>query len=1288
MIGLHIQGRYQIERELGRGGMGIVYQARDKLLERPVAIKVVSAAAISTEGRSRLLLEAQAAAQISHPNVVTIFDVGETMLDHEKRPSSYIVMELIQGKMLGDAPPEDVAATAGIARQICAALAAAHEQGIIHRDLKPENILITVNGLVKLTDFGLAQIQGRARVTQEGAVIGTLAYMAPEIILGREAGPHSDLYSFGILLYELLAGRSPFAGDSPTSVLSQHLYAPVVPPSTHNGRVPPAADDLVLQLLRKEPGDRPVSAGAVGQRLDLWLEPEPLALEAGLTSQLDRLTRGRLIGRGQEFDQAIEHWLEAKAGHNQLLLISGEPGIGKSRFARELVTYAEFSGGLVLSGRCYQHGSMPYGPLKEIIGSALALYPDLDLPPRIMSDLHSLAPGFGGPHQDLMENAALDLEASQERLFDSLATLCQILTQFRPLLLFIDDIHWADSASMGFLRHLARRSTGWPLLILATYRDVELTAKRPAQGTLRDLGLEGLTRRIKLQRLDSDQTTALLATLFAEEISAELAQIIYLETEGNPFFVEEVSRSLVESGELFFDSGRWHRSNVTSLLIPENIHLAIESRLENVPNQEIALLQTAALLGRHFDFNMLVAVSDLPEETIIETLERAVSLQLIGEDAVMSDPYHGLHFSFTHALIQSVLLSLLSNLRRQRMQLKIAEKLEQSYPDRLEELSTLLGVYYSQAGLVDKAIQYYLMAGDVARKLFAHDEAIEAYEQALILLREGQNAGLTARTLMKLGLMRQNNHDFELARQAYDEAFDLQRRGAELLPPSFEHIPAAPHAYRDHKFEPSSLDPVFAASSEVVKFVQLLFSGLVYLHPSGEIMPDVAWRWDIAEGGAGYIFHLREDVFWSDGQPVTASDFEFAWKRQLKPEYGQNPALLFYDIVGAKALNLGESSDPATIGVQAEDAHTLRVNLIGPVSHFLQIVSQAMAVPVPSHIVDGDPTWAEPGKIITNGPFRVKNWLRGQGAVLRRYAHYHGHFQGNVEEISSSFLDPALIPARYAAGDLDVLDINQIREEDQLKVIRRFPEEYNSIPLSYVQLYWVDVNRAPMDNRYLRQALAWAIDRHWLVDNLWGGLYYPATGGIVPPGIPGHVPGIATPSDPDTARRLLGQAGFPGGEGMLPIEIVTGEFPTFRSITREIARQWREILHIPVDEITIPAGEFRERWLSNPPHVWMLGWTADYPDPYNFLFDASWRPIGGWQHDTYDKLIREAWRCSNREERLALYAQVEQIIVEEAPVVPLAYIRQHRLIKPWIKNWQLYNSTNDPFFPKLVIEPH
>lgn len=540
---------------------------------------------------------------------------------------------------------------------------------------------------------------------------------------------------------------------------------------------------------------------------------------------------------------------------------------------------------------------------------------------------------------------------------------------------------------------------------------------------------------------------------------------------------------------------------------------------------------------------------------------------------------------------------------------------------------------------------------------------------------------------MKLGLMFHNNHNFELARKAYDEAFDLQNKGVNSRQPSLERLPEAPHAYRDHKVEPSSLDPVLAASSDTESFVQLLFSGLVFRTPGGEIIPDIAWRWDMLDGGTHYIFHLRDDVFWTDGRPVTAADFEFAWKRLLHPRYGQSPALLFYDIVGARAFNQGESSNEETIGVFAENSLTLHVRLIEPVSHFIQILSQGSTFPVPRHQVLENPEWANPDHIVCNGAFQIKGWITGQESILERNANYHRPYQGNVKEIYTSFRDPSLMPELYAAGDLDVLTINLLDHESQLKVMRRFASDYSSVPSPFLDYYWVDVNRSPMDNKFVRLALARAVDRRQLVDTATRGLYYPATGGLVPPGIPGHVSGIATPADPDEARRLLAQAGYPSGKDLPPLEIITSFIPNLKAMTAELARQWWTVLGIQVEVINMPSGQFRQRWLEAPPHAWMLGWTADYPDPYSFLNDASWRPIGGWRHETYDQLIAAAWSCPDNQKRLSLYALAEQILLEEAPAVPLAYPRIHLLIKPWIKNWQLV-GTYDPFFPNVVIEAH
>jgi serine/threonine protein kinase len=205
MIGQRLAERYLIQTELGRGGMGVVYRAVDERLKREVAVKVVSASALGTEGRGRLLQEAQAAAGLNHPNIVAVYDVDEAPTGEGGEIAGYIVMELVEGRSLHGFRPASIQQLVDLGLGMCAALEAAHDKGIIHRDLKPENILLTPELKVKLSDFGLARVTGGTRLTREGAVMGTVSYLAPEIISGRSASVRSDLYALGVVLYELAA---------------------------------------------------------------------------------------------------------------------------------------------------------------------------------------------------------------------------------------------------------------------------------------------------------------------------------------------------------------------------------------------------------------------------------------------------------------------------------------------------------------------------------------------------------------------------------------------------------------------------------------------------------------------------------------------------------------------------------------------------------------------------------------------------------------------------------------------------------------------------------------------------------------------------------------------------------------------------------------------------------------------------------------------------------------------------------------------------------------------------
>lgn len=277
-------GRYRVVRQLGEGGMGQVWEAQDEVLGRPVAVKVISLLAgggsRGDEARARFLREARVTARLQHPNIVTIHDLGETGTGNNRVP--FLVMELVRGEGLEAMLRRGAVTLPDAARwgaQICDALADAHDAGIMHRDIKPSNILITPSGMVKVLDFGVARAADpyatADRLTQTGFIVGTPPYMAPEQARGFPE-PRSDLYALGCLLFELITGRLPFQAPDTVGYLSAHLTQEPPTPSSVSPGIPPAWDDLVLTLLRKDPAQRYPNAAGLSQvlrRLDRAPEP-------------------------------------------------------------------------------------------------------------------------------------------------------------------------------------------------------------------------------------------------------------------------------------------------------------------------------------------------------------------------------------------------------------------------------------------------------------------------------------------------------------------------------------------------------------------------------------------------------------------------------------------------------------------------------------------------------------------------------------------------------------------------------------------------------------------------------------------------------------------------------------------------------------------------------------------------------------------------------------------------------------------------------------------------------
>ncbi|MBL8055490.1 MAG: protein kinase, partial [Anaerolineales bacterium] len=666
MLGTTLLDRYRLEAVIGQGGMGTVFRAQDLVLDRAVAVKLLNETQLGTQGRNRLLHEARAAAQLNHPNIVSIYDAGEIA------GVSFIVMELVPGRSLYEAWPLPPGAILDVARQICAALEHAHGHGIIHRDLKLENILVAEEAaggppLIKLTDFGLARSLA-SRLTQEGGLIGTVFYLAPEIALGQPADGRADLYSLGVLLYELTTGKLPFTGDDPLAVISQHLHAPLVPPHTHVPDLPPALEALICQLLAKQPDERPASAAAVRARLEQIGRGEAAAGPADPhRSLLDHLARGRLVGREREAAELRAHWTRAVGGAGHVLLLSGEPGIGKTRLVQELRALAEVSGGRVLAGECYAEGGAPYGPITQILRPILLDSPPAEVrAPAVLSGLLTLVPDLRpvlAPEPAARGGRSLEPQAEQSRVFESFVALCAALTAEQPLLLCIEDVHWADSGTLFLLRHLARRLRRQRLLLVFTYRETDLDQACCLPEVLVDLNRERLSTRLKLGRFSLDGTRALLAALLQGPVSDALAAAVHHETEGNPFFVEEVCKTLVEESRLSLAEGSWQAAGLDEIIIPQSVRVTLQARVAKLPEPAQDALRLAAVLGRDFDFETLARASDLDEEALIAALEAAEHAQLIVEARRTGRAA----FSFAHALIPSALREGVSRLRRQRL---------------------------------------------------------------------------------------------------------------------------------------------------------------------------------------------------------------------------------------------------------------------------------------------------------------------------------------------------------------------------------------------------------------------------------------------------------------------------------------------------------------------------------------------------------------------------------------------------------------------------------------------
>jgi oligopeptide transport system substrate-binding protein len=646
-------------------------------------------------------------------------------------------------------------------------------------------------------------------------------------------------------------------------------------------------------------------------------------------------------------------------------------------------------------------------------------------------------------------------------------------------------------------------------------------------------------------------------------------------------------------------------------------------------------------------------------------------------------------FRFVHALIQQYLYRQLGAAERTTLHQEIAEALETLYKEDLAVVAAPLARHYREAGVKEKAVEYLLQAGDQARSLYAHQEALEHYQQALAFLKEMGKTEQIARTLMKLYLVHHSSFDFKRAQQALEECNSLWQQ---LVERNVEQLLSlSPSPYRLSILKVPALDPGLCETIFELELIKELFCGLVMLSEDQTVMPVAAKHWDVLDGGCRYVFHLRQDMLWSDGKPVTAADFEFAWKRVLDPATDSPMANLLYDIRGAKDFHQGRIMDPEQIGVTATDSYTLVVELEEPCGHFPYIVGDPVSYAVPKHAIkrEGD-AWTEPGRIVTNGPFQLESWDRPSGGKIHftRNPHYFGKFKGNIEHVTLTFYENELeMYQSFVAGELDKAEflLPQLQQEGW-----KHYQEVGQLHLSnlpFVDAIYFITDRPPFDNPDVRRAFAMATDREKLAREIESKL--PATGGYIPPSLPGHSPNMGLPYDPEEARRILAAAGYSQRCGFPPVRLlieIVGLEKGDNLVFTSLQKMWKENLGVDIQKCRQDPTA-RQFEVDQEFHFFFLGWFADYPDPASFLQTNYLIDQCHWQNPNFERLIEEGRRTIDQVKRVNLYRQADQILTGEAVVLPLFYGHIYELRQPWVRK-PAGASIYSPQWKDINLMPH
>jgi len=1008
--------------------------------------------------------------------------------------------------------------------------------------------------------------------------------------------------------------------------------------------------------------------------------------------------QARLVGRDRELASVAEALDGVLTGRGGILFITGEAGIGKSRLVVEaherfLAAGPEFGEPVWLEGRCVSYGeSLPYWLYRDLLREwlgACADDPELRVRISLRRKVEAL---FGGgtpeiyPYLGALMGLALEPDAAarleglspealQYRTFEVVGSLLARLAEQGPLVVAIEDLHWADATSIQLTeRLLGLTEEAAVLFMIAQRAERDHPSWRTRERAERELPHR--VRSLSLEALSGDAQRELLDALVgAGTLPPDLQERVLADAEGNPFYLEEIVRSLADAGALVRDDGQglgqWRFDHAVPFVVPGTVETVILARIDRLPAGCHEVLMAASVLGRRFGLALLEGVSG-GNGSIRESLSELQRLDLIREGRRWPQP----EYRFKHALIQEAAYRTILSEHRVRLHRRAAEWLEAHHSGHEDEVFGLLAHHWLAAEDEDKAVDYLSRAGDKARQEYALDEAIGHYRALLPLLERRSERQAMAFVLFKLALSLHCSLRFAEANETYQRAFAL------WTPPSQIASPPTATLRMATSFLPGDPDPKSAIAWPNIQLCMQLFDRLVEAWPERTIVPSLAERWEISDDGLRYVFHLRQGLRWSDGAPLTAGDVEFGIKRVLSPKSPGSSVAIYFVLENGQDYYLGRNKDADRIGVRALDDRTVEFRLVAPAPYFMGVMNRPDSGPQPRHAIEADgDAWTDPARQVVSGSFRVAA-RTDDSLTLERRAEYTGPRPGNVARVEQvrSVVGDAIGP--YSRDELDLIAVRYTPRLADL-----MPAEVPDATLGaagWSGYLGFDHAHPAVANLELRLALAHAVNRGTLAEAMPLNMVV-ATGGIVPPALQGHTPDIALRFDPDLAREHLASSGF---SGALDVGCLDADLP----VIQPLVDGWGEELDLEVRVVTWTLESApRLGALREVAPIYFTGWLPGYADPEYFLrllfHSESKTNEGGFSYPAFDDLIERARQERRDRDRLELFHSADRMAVaERVAVIPLVYGRSLAIVKPWVRGWWEFGKSSSNF-ADLYVDP-